>query len=115
MNLNYEKKDNVIVVYIDSPLDIGNSPYIQRDLSTLISQFPDYNFILNMGHVELMNSAGLGVLIISAKKIEANNRRFKITNLNISVKKVIQMMDVNDIIEVYDNEEEALQSIEICI
>ncbi len=110
MSLNYEKKDNVIVVYIESPLDIGNSPFIQKDLSILISQFPDYNFILNMEHVEIMNSTGLGVLIISAKKIESNKKRFKITNLNFAVKKVIQMMDVNDIIEIYDNEEEALLS-----
>jgi len=97
MDLNYEKKDNVIVVYIESPLDIGNSPFIQKDLSIL-------------EHVEIMNSTGLGVLIISAKKIESNKKRFKITNLNFAVKKVIQMMDVNDIIEIYDNEDEALLS-----
>lgn len=115
MNLNYEKKDNVIVVYIESPLDIGNSPFIQKDLSSLIDQFPGYNFIVNMGQVELMNSAGIGVLIISAKKLESNSKRLKITDLNIAVKKVIQMMDVNDIIEVYDNEKEALQSFETCL
>jgi anti-anti-sigma factor len=84
MNLHYEKKDDIIIVYVNSPLDIGNSPLIQRDISTLISQFPDYNFILNMERVEFMNSAGLGVLIISTKRLESNNKCLKISNLNIA-------------------------------
>ncbi len=114
MNLNYEKKDNIIIVYVNSPLDIGNSPLIQRDISTLISQFPDYNFILNMESVELMNSAGLGVLIISTKRLESNNRCLKISNLNVAVKKVIQILDAHEIINVYDTEDEAVKSFELC-
>lgn len=115
MNLHYEKKDNVIIVYVNSPLDIGNSPLIQRDISTLINQFPDYNFIINMEQVEFMNSAGLGVLIISTKRLESNNRSLKITNLNEAVKKVIQILDAHEIINVYDTEDEALKSFELCL
>jgi len=114
MNLHYEKKENVIIVYVESPLDIGNSPLIQRDISTLINQFPDYNFILNMNRVEFMNSAGLGVLIISSKRLESQNRYLKITNLNIAVKKVIQLLDAHEIIDVYENDEEALKSLALC-
>jgi anti-sigma B factor antagonist len=114
MNLHYEKKDNIIIVYVSSPLDIGNSPLIQRDISTLINQFPDYNFILNMERVEFMNSAGLGVLIISTKRLESNNKCLKISNLNIAVKKVIQILDAHEIINVYDTEDEAVKSFELC-
>ena len=114
MNLNYEKKENVIVVHVDSPFDIGNSPLIQRDISALITQFPEYNFILNMEHVEFMNSAGLGVLIITSKKLEYCSRFLKVTNLNIAVKKVIKLLDAHEIIDVYDSEEEALQSLDRC-
>jgi len=114
MNLHYEKKDNVIIVYVNSPLDIGNSPLIQRDISTLISQYHDYDFIINMEQVEFMNSAGLGVLIISTKRLESNSRSLKITNLNDSVKKVIQLLDAHEIIDVYDNEDEAFNSFKLC-
>ena len=110
MDLKYEKKDNVIVIYVESPLDIGNSPLIQKDISTLINQFPEYNFILNMERVEAMNSAGLGVLIISSKKLESNHRNLKVSNLNFAVKKVIQLLDAHEIIDVYDSEEEAFRS-----
>jgi anti-sigma B factor antagonist len=113
MNLHYEKKENIIIVYVNTPLDIGNSPLIQRDISTLISQYPDYNFIINMEQVEFMNSAGLGVLIISTKRLESNSRCLKITNLNDAVKKVIHILDAHEIINVYDTEDEALQSFKI--
>jgi len=114
MNLNYEKKGNIIVVHVESPLDIGNSPLVQRDISTLMDQFPDYDFILNMEHVEFMNSAGLGVLIISTKRLESCSRNLKVTNLNFSVKKVIQLLDAHEIIDVYESEEEALKSFTLC-
>lgn len=114
MSLNYEKKENVIVVYVDSPLDIGNSPLVQRDISALINQFPGYDFILNMERVEFMNSAGLGALIISTKRLESEHRTLKVTNLNLSVKKVIQILDAHEIIDVYDSEEEAIRSLVSC-
>ncbi len=110
MNLHYEKNENIIIVYVDTPLDIGNSPLIQRDISTLISQYPDYNFIINMEQVEFMNSAGLGVLILSTKRLEFNNRCLKISNLNVAVKKVIQILDAHEIINIYDTEDEAVKS-----
>ncbi len=110
MSLNYEKKDKVIIVHVESPLDIGNSPLIQRDISLLINQYPDYDMILNMNKVEYMNSAGLGVLIIATKKLESLHRCLKITDLNISVKKVIHILDAHEIINIYDNEEQALKS-----
>ena len=113
MNINYEKKENAIVVHVDSPLDIGNSPIIQRDISDLISRFPDCNFILNMEDVQFMNSAGLGALIVSTKKLESGNKTLKITNLNVAVKKVIQILDAHEIIDVYDNEEEAFKSLSL--
>lgn len=111
MSLNYEKKEKVLVVQVESPLDIGNSPLIQRDISLLINQYPDYDIILNMNKVDYMNSAGLGVLIIASKKLESNNRNLKITNLNMSVKKVIHILDAHEIISIYDNEEQALNSL----
>jgi len=111
MNLKYEKKENVIIVHVGSSLDIGNSPLVQRDINTLINQFPEYDFILNMEQVDIMNSAGLGVLILSSKKLESAKRSLKLSNLNIAVKKVIQLLDAHEIIDVYDNEEDAVNSL----
>lgn len=114
MNLKYSQKENFIVIYLESAFDLGTSPQIQKDISSLISQFPDYDIILNMSGVEYMNSAGLGVLIFITKRLEKINRSLKITNLNTSIKKVIQLLEADDIINIYENEEEALKSLPLC-
>ena len=110
MNLDYRKSRNSIVVYINSPLDFWNSPSIQKNLSFIMDQYPGHNFIVNLDKVEYMNSAGLGMLIISSKKLESNNRSFKVSNLNYEVKKVIQILSAEQIIDFYDTEEEALKA-----
>jgi anti-sigma B factor antagonist len=110
MNLNYKKSENSIVVYIDSPLDLWNSPGIQKNLDSIIDQFSQYNFVFNMVNMEYMNSAGLGMLIIFSKKLESNHRSLKVSNLNKEVKKVIHILGADDIIDIYDTEEEALKT-----
>jgi anti-anti-sigma factor len=110
MYLDFRKNKNSIVVYINSPLDFWNAPSIQKNLSYIIDQHPDYNFIVNLDRVEYMNSAGLGMLIVSSKKLESNNRSFKVSNLNREVKKVIEILNADKIIDFYDTEEEAIKS-----
>jgi len=110
--LNYEKKKNVVVVYVDLPLDIRNSPLLQKDLNILMDQFPGDNFVLNMNRVNFMNSAGLGVLILSTKKLESGNRCLKITNLSEPIKKIVQLLEADEIIDIYETEEDAVRSIE---
>jgi anti-sigma B factor antagonist len=110
INLDYKKNENSIIVYIDSPLDLWNSPGIQKNLSNIIDEFSHYNFILNMANMEYMNSAGLGMLIIFSKKVESNHRSLKVSNLNKEVKKVIHILGADDIIDIYETEEEALKA-----
>lgn len=110
MNLDFRKTKNSVVVYINSPLDFWNSPSIQKNLSYIMDLYPGHNFIINLDKVDYMNSAGLGMLIISSKKIESNNRSLKISNLNREVRKVIQILNADQIIDFYDTEEEALRS-----
>ena len=110
MELQYSKKDKTIVVYFQTPLDISNSPVIEKSLEALIDQFPEYNFVLNMSNVDYINSAGLGALIITSRRIEANRRTLGMSNLTNQVKKVIDILDAGDIIEIYDDEEDAIRS-----
>lgn len=108
--LEYKKKDNYIVVYFESPLDISTSPIVERSLEKLLKQYEGYSFILNLSKVAYINSAGLGVIILTAKKLEKKGRILKISNLNSVVKKVISILDAHDIIDIYEDEEDAINS-----
>ncbi len=111
MSLKYIEKGETVIVYIESYLDLGNSPVIQKDLNLLIEKFPDRDFVLNMKGVAFMNSAGLGVLILLSKKLESFKRSLRLTNLNSSLLNVIRLLEADEIISIYDDEEKALESL----
>lgn len=109
--LKYKKKDNYIVVHFESPLDIITSPVVESKLEMLLAQNEGYNFILNLSKVAYINSAGLGVMLVTAKKLEKKGKVLRIANLNNAVKKVIKILDAQSIIDIYENEEEAINSL----
>jgi len=108
--LDYKKINNCLVVYFESPLDISTSPVVERDLEILMKQYEGYSIILNLSKVAYINSAGLGVIILTAKKLEKNGSLLKICCLNNVVKKVISILDAHDIIDIYEDEEDAVNS-----
>jgi len=115
MYLNYERKGNTVVVYIDSPFNIDNSELIKKDVCSLIDQFRDCFFILNMERVEYIDSTGIVLLIVFSKKLESYKRNLKVTNLGFAVKKVFQLFNLSEFIGAYDNEDEAVKSMDVSL
>jgi len=111
MNLEYKTKGNNVVVYLKESLDIANSAYIERNISQLITQYDDHDIVLNMDSVKYMNSAGLGVLIILTKELEKKERTLKISNLNYTLRKVINILDAETLINIYDDERDAVMAL----
>lgn len=108
MNLEYKTKGNNVVIYLKESLDIANSAYIERNISSLISQYTEHDVVLNMDEVKYMNSAGLGVLIILTKSLEKRERTLKISNLNYTLRKVINILDAETLVNIYDDEKDAI-------
>jgi len=111
VEFEYKKIENCLVVYFESPLDISTSPIVERNLETLMKQYEGYSIILNLSRVAYINSAGLGVIILTAKKLEKSGSLLKICCLNYVVKKVIAILDAHDIIDIYEDEEDAVNSL----
>ena len=111
MNLEYKTKGNNIVIYLKESLDIANSAYIERNISQLINQYDEHDVVLNMDEVKYMNSAGLGVLIILTKSLEKKERALKISNLNYTLRKVINILDAETLVNIYDDERDAIMAL----
>jgi anti-anti-sigma factor len=111
MSLEYKTKGNNLVIYLKESLDIANSAYVERNISQLITEYNDRDIVLNMDSVKYMNSAGLGVLIILTKELEKNQRTLKITNLNYTLRKVINILDAETLVNIYDDERDAVMAL----
>ncbi|HOP64961.1 MAG TPA: STAS domain-containing protein [Spirochaetota bacterium] len=111
MNLEYKKKGNNIVIYLKESLDIANSAFIERNISQLITEYNEHDVVLNMDSVQYMNSAGLGVLIVLTRKLEKNERILKVSNLNYTLRKVINILDAETLINIYNDERDAVTAL----
>ncbi len=75
-------------------------------LSLLESEFEQ--LVANLEHVAVMNSAGLGVLIMAQDTIKKRNGRIKLANLQPLMQDIVSRMRLDTLFETYKTLEEAL-------
>jgi len=96
-------------------MDISGSPSLERFLSQVAEQYPEHDFILNMEKVRTINSAGVGVMIHFLDRMKRRQSRFIVSNLNFFAKKVMDFLDMETILDIYDIEEDAINSLSVKI
>ncbi|MBT3766708.1 MAG: STAS domain-containing protein [Rhodospirillales bacterium] len=64
--------------------------------------------VLNLEKLEYMSRAGLSILLMTSKLLQASSRQMKICNPNDSVKEVLEFSEFNSLLHVYDNETDAI-------
>jgi len=106
--LTTEKRDNRIIVNItEKRIYLGITDIFREEMISVIENAFD-EMIINLENVAVMNSAGLGVLIMARDKIKKNNGRIKLTNLQPLMLDIFSRMRLDTLFEIYANEEEAL-------
>ena len=64
--------------------------------------------IIDLRHVAVMNSAGLGVLIMAQDSIKKRSGRIKLSNLQPLMQDIVARMRLDTLFETYDTVEEAI-------
>jgi len=98
MDMRYEIEGEDIIMYLNNPLDIGFAPVVEKYVGGIIKENTDYNVVIDLENVSYINSSGLGVLIFLSKLLKGNNRKLKVINMSSTVKKVVDILDANDIL-----------------
>jgi len=103
----YFKKDKAIVTVKEKRIYLGITDVFRDDVLALMeSEFQE--LVINMSEVAVMNSAGLGVLIMARDMIKKRNGRVKMTHLQPLMKDIFARMRLDTLFEIYDDMEEAL-------
>ena len=107
MNITTDNIDTVTVVRLSGDLDTNTSELALGTLTELIDG-GSTKVLVNFADVGFVSSAGLRVLLATAKKIKAANGTFKICGLNETVQEVFDISGFSTILSVAGSEEEAL-------
>ena len=108
MDISIKKVAVTTVVRLSGDLDTNTSPVAQERLDTLVEE-GNHHLLVNLRKVGFVSSAGLRILLATAKRLNKADGSLKVTDLNETVQEVFEISGFVSILDVYGTEEEALQ------
>lgn len=108
MDISTEQVAQTMVVRLSGNLDTNTSTPAQEALDGLIDD-GHTTLLVNLRDTGFVSSAGLRILLATAKRLTKTEGSLKITNLNDTVREVFEISGFISILSVYDTEEAALQ------
>jgi len=68
--------------------------------------------VADFRNLRYVNSTGLGILLHFSKTAKEKNGCFKISNVNDNVYEIIEIIGANTLLDIYDNVEDAISSLQ---
>lgn len=108
MELNYKKDQNTIVVYPNGRLDVNQVDEVEKELKTLLNSEISCNFLLNLKNIDYVSSSGIGLFVTIMNILKQRGKTFAICELNSSVKRIMEIVEMNALLNIFKDETEAL-------
>jgi anti-sigma B factor antagonist len=107
MDISSEIKDNITVVRFEGNLDTNTSTDAQDYLNHAIDGGAS-KVVVCFDKVDFVSSAGLRVLLATAKKLGGRGGALRVCGLNETVAEVFEISGFSTILNVFPSETEAL-------
>ncbi len=102
--------NSITILDITGQVSIGESAtHLSGELSKLLDDPQVEGVILNLEHINYMDSTGLGEVVGHLNRYRDNGKRLKLVKPNKTITKLMELTRLNEIIRVYGSEEEALE------
>ncbi len=107
MEVTVKEVNEVNVMSFEGNLDTNTAPQAQAQIDQLIDGGSS-KILINFDNLNYISSAGLRVLLATAKKLKASSGGLKICGLNETVQEVFDISGLSSILSVVATEEDAL-------
>lgn len=106
MEITTTRREGIEIVSVDGSLDSGTAPGAQEKLLPLV--VPGCLLVLNMEKCTMISSAGLRLLLMTAKQIVRVRGRAVLAGLSVEIQDVMQMTGFDNILASYATVPEAI-------
>jgi anti-anti-sigma factor len=106
MNITDETIEGTVVVHLEGSLDTTTAPETQAHLDALIAGGA-LTLIADFGDVDFVSSAGLRVLLATAKKLRPAGL-LRLYGLNAAVREVFDVSGFSTIIPIFEDQAAAI-------
>lgn len=107
METTIKESNGVQIVAFTGNLDTNTAPEAENQINELLAAGAD-KILINFEELNYISSAGLRVLLATAKKMMASNGSLKICSLNKTVQEVFDISGFSTILSLETNETDAL-------
>jgi len=110
MTIDVREEAAVTVLDLEGKLTSGDGDALLREtINRLLAERRNW-ILLNLAKVPYMDSAGIGELVSSARKLSAAGGAVKLLNPLKKVYDVLQIVKLSSVFEVYHEESAAIES-----
>jgi anti-sigma B factor antagonist len=109
MEIAEQKKGSVVVLALTGRLDAGTAGKLEEKLVSLIDA-GNRSFVLDLMNLDYISSAGLRVLLMTAKKLKGLNGRIVLASLKDHIREVFDIAGFSAIFPTYDQQDAAVGS-----
>jgi anti-sigma B factor antagonist len=106
MKMDTEDTAGITAIRFEGNLDTGTAPSAEEHLGGLIDQGAD-KLLLDFAALEFISSAGLRVLLATAKKLRTSGGQMRICNLNETVQEIFDVSGFGSLLAVFPDAEQA--------
>jgi anti-anti-sigma factor len=101
------EEGGVLILRIKGRLDAASSPLLERKISGIVDE-DQLKLLMDFEGVEYLSSAGMRLLLNLTKRLKSKQGKMAISAVNRDVMEVIKMAGFDHILEIFENEKEAL-------
>jgi anti-anti-sigma factor len=110
MQVTIQSENNATIAAVEGRMDAVTAPELESQLSTIIDE-GQTSVILDLSGLEYISSAGLRVILTTAKKLKTAQGKLVLCNLQETVKQIFEISGFCSILNIADDKESALSEI----
>src|SRR4029453_7643660 len=110
MHIREERQGDVGIVSIDNHLDTPAAPDFEQKLTQMVDEGVR-RLVVDCGALVYVNSAGLKVFLLAAKRLDALGGRLVISTLGPSVMTIFKTIGFDRIMKIVATRDEALRAL----
>ncbi len=108
--IQHEIKDNILIVRVaESRLYQNINPVFREELINVHQANESLPVLLNLENVDVINSSGIGVLIMFCDLMQKGNNRFVVVGLKTLLQELFERMRLETLFPILSNVDDGIQ------
>ena len=107
MPIAVRRERNYAIVTVAGAIDVYTAPQLRQLLIDLVNQ-NNYQIVVDMDEVELLDTTGLGVLIGAVKRVQAHDGSLDLVCTRSQVLKILRKTGLTKVFGIYDTVDQAI-------